>query len=220
MKKSNIILIAFLLMLSSCSFIDKVFGPAGQQATPKPPVQIQLDSQNNQLNSEITTLNGELERTNRDIAAEEESARLRAEQSRQAAEAAQAAIPTDRLWVSVSFASGKNSLTRGSKQALKKLAAKFLSHNTGQQRLDIRGYTDDEPVGGYPGHRHASRHPYASNIELSKARADTVARVLIDAGISRDDVHSEGLGATNFIADNSTESERKRNRRVEIHLLQ
>jgi len=219
MKKTGFILITLLLMLSSCSVIDAVFGPAGPGEVVKSQEQIQLDRENDQLNTDITSLRSELDQVNRDIEAEAESARLRAEQARLAAEAAQA-VPTDRLWVTVSFASGKTKLTTGSRQALKTLAAKFLSHNTGQQRLDIRGYTDDEPVGGYPGRRHTPRHAYPSNIELSKARADAVARVLIDAGISPDSVQSEGFGSTNYIADNAIASERQRNRRVEIHLLQ
>jgi len=216
MYKLRLILLACMLMMSSCSTIDAIFGPDEPDAAASS--KDQLAQENDQLGAEISDLRGKLKQLKQDIADQkaQKLARMKAEEA--ARQKAEQAIPKDRLWVTVSFRSGYWELTRQSRKALKRLADKFLSKPR-VQKIEVQGYTDDEPIGGYPGHRHKPRHPYKTNLALSQARADTVADALITAGISQDIVKAEGYGATNFVADNKTDAGRQRNRRAEIHLV-
>ena len=66
----------------------------------------------------------------------------------------------------------------------------------------IEGHTDD-------------RGPPKANLKMSKARADAVAKVLIDdLGIDASRVSTKGYGKTRPIATNATKEGRERNRRV------
>jgi len=217
MLKLRLVLLTVLLMASSCSTVDAIFGPAEPEvavATSKN----QIASENEQLGSEVAALRDQLKQIKQDIADKKalkatELARVQAEPA-----AKQNTIPKDRLWVTVSFRSGVMELTNDSRTGLKRLAAKFLSKDR-LQTIEVRGYTDDEPIGGYPNSRHTPRHPYKTNLALSQARADNVADVLIGAGLSANIVHAVGLGATDYVADNSTDAGRQKNRRSEIHLI-
>ncbi len=217
MYKLRFVLLALMLMASSCSTVDAIFGPAEPDVSAVSN-KSQLAQENEQLGSEIADLRSSLKQIKQEIADRkaQQLAQMEAEQT--ARQQAEQAIAKDRLWVTVSFRSGYWELTRQSRKALQRLAAKFLSKPRSQQ-IEVRGYTDDEPIGGYPGHRHKPRHPYKTNEALSQARAQTVADALTAAGIPEDIVRAEGFGATNFVADNSTNEGRQRNRRAEIHLV-
>lgn len=67
----------------------------------------------------------------------------------------------------------------------------------------IEGYTD-------------SRGPAAVNLELSRARAQTVADVLIDLGIDAGRIEVQGYGEAFPLAANAAAQGRAQNRRVEI----
>ena len=54
------------------------------------------------------------------------------------------------------------------------------------------------------------------NIPLSQRRAQAVASYIASQGISTTRINSQGMGAANPIADNSTPAGREQNRRVEI----
>ncbi len=77
--------------------------------------------------------------------------------------------------------------------------------------LRIEGHTDDMPI-------HSAQ--YATNWELSAARACTIARKLLDSGHLRpEDLSVSGLAEYHPIASNLTEEGRAQNRRVDIILL-
>ena len=77
--------------------------------------------------------------------------------------------------------------------------------------LRIEGHTDDMPI-------HSAQ--YATNWELSAARACTIARKLLDYGHHRPEAISvAGLAEYHPIASNATEKGRAQNRRVDIILL-
>jgi len=215
MSTLRYLLLAMLLMLSSCSTIESIFGSSDEPVMQN---DSGLAAENQQLESEISSLRLDLKQLQGDIADQkaQELARLEAEEK--ARMQTEQAIPKDRLWVTVSFRSGYMELTTASRNALKRLAEKFISKPR-MQTIDVRGYTDDEPIGGYDHNRHTPRHPYKSNQELSQARADNVAAAMIKSGIPQETVHAEGFGAVNFVADNTTAAGRERNRRAEVHLV-
>jgi len=147
--------------------------------------------------------------------AEDELARLQKISHRASPPAVLA--PADQLWTRIPFKSGQTSVDPSNRKALTALAGKFLA-KPGKMHLEIKGYSDDEPVGGY-NRSHQSRHRLKTLEALTQARADAVAAVMIAAGISANLVHTTGLGATGFVSDNSTAEGRSKNRRVDIHLV-
>lgn len=67
----------------------------------------------------------------------------------------------------------------------------------------VVGYTDD-------------RGSDAMNQKLSEARADSVRKYFVSAGIPETRVKSDGRGESNPIADNATPTGRAQNRRIEM----
>jgi len=220
MYKLRFLWLGLLLLLASCSTVDAIFGPDEPEVAVAPTT-AKIVSDNAKLETEISALRGSLTKLKQDIAskkARKAQAMARMQAERVAKQKAKAAIPEDRLWVTISFRSGYSELTTDSSKALKRLASKFLSKQR-KQTLEIRGYTDNEPIGGYAYSRHTPRHPYKTNRALSKARAQSVAHTLIAAGIPRSIVQTRGFGATAFVASNKTDAGRQKNRRSEIHLV-
>ncbi|MDQ6997255.1 MAG: OmpA family protein [Mariprofundus sp.] len=215
MHKFRFFLVVLLFSVSSCSTIDSIFN-TGEPEVAVPVSNDKIASENNRLETEIYALRGSLQQIKDDIARKkaEKARALGAEQQA----TAQKAIPIDRLWVTVSFRSGHMALTSDSGKALKRLAAKFLSKDR-EQTIEVRGYTDDEPIGGYARSRHTPRHPYKTNLALSQVRADNVAGALINAGLPQNIVQAQGFGAADFAAGNNTDAGRQKNRRAEIHLV-
>ena len=77
--------------------------------------------------------------------------------------------------------------------------------------LRIEGHTDNVPI-------HTSQ--YATNWELSTARASAIARLLLERGsIEPANLAAAGYAEFHPVASNSTEDGRSKNRRVDIILL-
>lgn len=76
--------------------------------------------------------------------------------------------------------------------------------------ISIRGYTDNQPLPAGTG--------YKDNIELSSRRADTVMRELIRNGVAPERLSTAGFGAAKPVAENTTEANRAKNRRVEFYM--
>ncbi len=72
-----------------------------------------------------------------------------------------------------------------------------------QTTIDVLGHADSVGADDY-------------NLGLSERRAMNVSSVLIQSGVIRQRVIATGLGERQPIADNSTDSGRQRNRRVEV----
>ena len=72
--------------------------------------------------------------------------------------------------------------------------------------IDVYGHTD--PSGGD-----------AINVPLSKNRAEAVATYLSQRGVNRTRIATQGFGSSQPIADNSTETGRQQNRRVELRVV-
>ena len=112
----------------------------------------------------------------------------------------------------VLFPSGKAEISDEGKQIIGRVGA-LLKNNTGKL-IRVEGHTDNVRI-----------HPnlqktYASNWELSSARASRVARYLNDdVGIAGERLRAVGMGPYHPVAKNATAEGRKWNRRVEIALI-
>jgi outer membrane protein OmpA-like peptidoglycan-associated protein len=80
-----------------------------------------------------------------------------------------------------------------------------LAANPQVHRLRVEGHTD-------------SAGRAKKNLDLSKRRARSVARWLIDRGTPADRLEAYGCGQVHPIADNKTKSGKQANRRVEFHV--
>ncbi|WP_447920167.1 OmpA/MotB family protein [Achromobacter aegrifaciens] len=106
------------------------------------------------------------------------------------------------------FPEGGWRLSPKGEQTLAKIAP-TLSNLPGQQVV-VQGFTDDEPIGP------ALRSHFPSNLELSSARADDVARFLTSKGVPSNSISAQGFGEARPVASNSTPQGKAQNRRVEI----
>jgi flagellar motor protein MotB len=84
------------------------------------------------------------------------------------------------------------------------------------QRIWVRGHTDSDPV---TKPETLARFP-GGNLELSSVRAVSVAAKLIENGIPRDRLVVAGFGANEPVAKNDTAENKRKNRRVEIFVLE
>jgi chemotaxis protein MotB len=75
----------------------------------------------------------------------------------------------------------------------------------------VDGHTDDVPI-------QSSR--FASNWELSSARAISVVRFLIDQGVPAEHLAATGFGEYQPIASGTDTESRRRNRRIELKLTE
>lgn len=101
----------------------------------------------------------------------------------------------------VLFATGRSNLNSGGNKSLDKLIV-FLNEYP-DRNVDIEGHTDD--VGSLD-----------MNQTLSQHRADSVKSYLTQNGIQSTRLAATGLGETQPIAENSSNTGRQQNRRVEI----
>jgi len=234
MSKCKVYLMVLLLPLfSACATIDAFLFDAHPDGTPisRDKTQTYVASSNDndtQLLPQDRTQNEELREEAEALreAVNQQQAELEAIRAHEAAEqlaAAKAATSTavsaekEQLWVRVTFKPGQTGLTEQVRKALSDVAAKFPAGQS-KQTLAVRAYCDNEPIGGFDG-KQRSAHRYASQQDLSQARADMVKDVLVKAGISSEIINARGYGASGFIADNSTAEGRDKNRRVDIFLL-
>jgi chemotaxis protein MotB len=107
----------------------------------------------------------------------------------------------------VLFAPGHADLVPAGRDVLARVAA-VLAGLPGE--VDVEGHTDDRPIA-------SSR--FASNWELSAARAARVARELVAAGVPAGKVRAVGYADTRPVADNGTPAGRAANRRVTLTIL-
>jgi len=105
----------------------------------------------------------------------------------------------------VRFQPGQAILLMGS-HAIIAVAASTLRANPQLARVRVEGHTDNE---GDP----------ATNLALSRQRAEVVVGFLVQAGVAPERLVAQGYGDTNPIADNSTADGRARNRRVIFTIL-
>lgn len=107
------------------------------------------------------------------------------------------------------FIPGSADIVANSVATVKKIG-KVLELLPGKQ-IRIEGFTDSDPI---------STAKFASNWELSAARATNVLRMLIGSSrINKEMISSAGYGETRAVAPNNSLANKARNRRVNIVIL-
>ena len=109
----------------------------------------------------------------------------------------------------VLFDEGKTDLKPEGKQALAEIgqALKTVSARSFQ----VSGHTDNLPI--------KNKEPFASNWELSTARAVVVVKFLADKGVNPAVLSAAGYGEFDPVAANGDAASRSKNRRIEISLV-
>lgn len=105
----------------------------------------------------------------------------------------------------ITFDSGQAELKSSVLPKLEQIAVFIQKHPT--LSVEIQGHTDDRPI--------ASRR-YPSNWELSADRATQVAKSMVRLGVSPEKISTRGFGEYHPLYLNDSESNRLKNRRVEI----
>jgi outer membrane protein OmpA-like peptidoglycan-associated protein len=117
------------------------------------------------------------------------------------------AQPTDRGMLvtlgDVLFEFGRADVKPGAQEALRKLAAWLQQHP--ERRVLIEGFTDSVGTEN-------------ANLQLSVRRAESVAQMLAGYGIGADRVRAVGYGEGYPVVENSSDSNRAMNRRVEVYI--
>jgi len=152
----------------------------------------------------------ELSRTKEQLAQEQQQraeAERRAKEAMEKLTAANAAVKEEprgtviTLPGNVLFASGKAMLLPGAQSSLNQVADALKDQKNAS--ITIEGHTD-------------STGSDVTNMELSKARAESVAAYLSSRGLPKEQITTNGLGPSRPIADNTSPEGRATNRRVEI----
>lgn len=109
-----------------------------------------------------------------------------------------------RLDQNILFPFNSDQVSESSVHVLQKIAHAYFKLN--DARIKVVGYTDN-----------VGEESYNANLSLSRARS--VADILIQSGIPKEQLQTEGRGASEFIATNQTAAGRAKNRRVELHVI-
>jgi chemotaxis protein MotB len=108
----------------------------------------------------------------------------------------------------VLFPSGSATLNAEGRQALTEVGT-VLAELT-DRTFQVEGHTDNVPI---------STPQFPSNWELSSARALSVVRLLVQAGVAPERVSGAGYGEYQPVASNDDREGRRLNRRIEIVML-
>jgi chemotaxis protein MotB len=111
----------------------------------------------------------------------------------------------------VLFDSGEAEVKPDGGAVLRKVAGILTQHPN--FKIHVIGHTDNVPI------RAAARSRFASNWELSTARATAAVRFLVESGVDPRRLGAVGYGEFRPVADNASAEGRAKNRRIAITLL-
>ena len=137
-----------------------------------------------------------------DLQSEVEAGRVRIERMKSGFSMA---LPSEVL-----FEAGSAVVTGSGRETIRGLASRL---DRVGDRIEVHGHTDAIPIHG------ALAEQFPTNWELAGARAASVARVLIDAGLDPKRVVAVSHGSQDPVVPNDTPTNRARNRRIEIRLV-
>ena len=106
------------------------------------------------------------------------------------------------------FASGSATIGADGRSTIQEIGSVLAELS--DREFQVEGHTDNVPI---------STERFPSNWELSSARALSVVRLLIQAGVSPESVSGAGFGEFHPVASNEDATSRRRNRRIEIVML-
>lgn len=106
------------------------------------------------------------------------------------------------------FQSSRAELTNGFQPLIVSMAKVIVENQELIGNITVVGHTDGIPL--------QRTNPLSTNQRLSEARAATIADILVQNGVPRERVRSEGRAATDPVADDGTREGRALNRRVEV----
>ena len=109
------------------------------------------------------------------------------------------------------FDSGRATLKESGKALLKKVGEALKGYD--DKVVRVVGHTDNVPIGK------SMQGQFASNWDLSAARATTVVRFLESAGVPPERLLASGRGEYSPVASNDDADGRRKNRRIEITLV-
>lgn len=107
----------------------------------------------------------------------------------------------------VLFSSGSAKLSTQGVQTIKTVTAQLAAIGKSYQ---VEGHTDDVPI---------ATAAFPSNWELASARALTVVKTMVDAGMPAERVSAASFGKFHPVADNATAEGKSANRRIEIVIV-
>ena len=114
-----------------------------------------------------------------------------------------------KLPASVLFPSGSAELSKDGQAAVGEVA--HILRQFPDRQFEVAGHTDNVPV--------ATTSPFKTNLELSSARAVTVAQGLEKGGMNAAHLSAAGYAEFQPVASNAKETGRQENRRIEIVLV-
>lgn len=109
------------------------------------------------------------------------------------------------------FPSGSAAIKKEGLAVLKRVAD--IVSDIEDKNIQVEGHTDNVAISA------RLKEKFASNWELSAARAATVVRFLRDAGIEGERLSAVGFGPFQPVAENTTAEGRAQNRRIQIVLV-
>jgi len=176
-----------------------------------------LENQQTALRSEVVTLEkqrAQLEAQNRQTRAQYDSLSRNLNEEVQKGQV-QLRQYKDMLTVEVAeqlfFDSGKATLKDSGKAVLRKVGEALKGYD--DKIIRVVGHTDNVPIGK------SMQAQFPSNWELSAARATTVVRSLEAAGVPPERLAASGRAEYSPVASNDDPDGRRKNRRIEITLI-
>lgn len=112
------------------------------------------------------------------------------------------------LATDILFGSGSASLSKEGKAAIAEVGQVLAS--IPKRSFQVEGHTDNVPI---------ASAQYPSNWELAAARAITVLKTMVEAGMPADRVSASSYGETRPVASNDSRESKGQNRRIEIIIV-